>query len=185
MFEPVNVMLDLETAGTKPGAPILSIGATSFFPGDAFRQHIRTQFYEKILYHESLVLGFTSEIETLAWWDKQDKSVREEAFSGLSSPAHVLQCFTAYLRDLGGNILLWGNGSDFDNVLLAAYYHRLRMTLPWDFRGNRCYRTLKGMPRVVIPAKPAPVGHAHNSLDDAINQANHAELILNNLSGRR
>lgn len=177
----INVMHDIETVGTVPGSAILSIGATSFCMGTGERR----KFYEKISLEDSLAEGFTQDEATRKWWSEQNSVVRAEAFSGTKTVIEVLYEYAEFLTGAldGDEVLLWGNGSDFDNVLVAAAYQKLQMPLPWNSRNNRCYRTLKGLPG--IPDKPQTVGAAHNALVDAVNQANHAELILNKLSGRR
>ncbi|MHB0978446.1 MAG: 3'-5' exoribonuclease domain-containing protein [Minisyncoccota bacterium] len=54
-------------------------------------------------------------------------------------------------------------------------YHALDMKQPWKFWNNRCYRTLKNM----FPEVPfVRIGIAHDALDDAKSQAEHAVAIL-------
>lgn len=65
---------------------------------------------------------------------------------------------------------VWGNGSDFDNTLLAAAYDACQLTLPWNFWSNRCYRTLKNLRPEIKLVNP---GTAHNALDDSKAQAQH------------
>jgi inhibitor of KinA sporulation pathway (predicted exonuclease) len=63
---------------------------------------------------------------------------------------------------------IWGNGAAFDNTILAAWFKHFN--LPWDFRKDRCYRTVKNM----FPGVPYQfVGTKHNALADATNQAEH------------
>jgi ketosteroid isomerase-like protein len=178
----INVMHDIESLDTRPTALILSIGAITFNEDNRLA---RRQFYEKISMADSIALGFSVSEDTENWWKKQDAMVRAEAFSGTKSVREVLELYAEYLTTQmdGQEVLLWGNSSDFDNVVIANAYLHMDMPIPWNFRNNRCYRTLKALPG--IPAKPASVGNAHNALVDAVNQANHAELILNYLAGRR
>ena len=39
---------------------------------------------------------------------------------------------------LGENAILWGNGSDFDNAILANAYRAIGQQQPWKFWNNRC-----------------------------------------------
>jgi exodeoxyribonuclease VIII len=74
-------------------------------------------------------------------------------------------------------IKVWGNGSDFDNKLLSTAYEKIgwKHLIPWNFRNNRCYRTVKNLyPSVKMKRS----GDHHNALDDAKSQANHLLELL-------
>lgn len=175
----INVMLDLETTGTAPGCCILSIGACSF--GIGARE--TTLHYNKISHADSLGAGFTDDVETLVWWKKQPEEARLEAFSGTTLVDQSLYAFADYLKQFNCDVILWGNGSDFDNTILAAAYTKLGIPIPWKFWNNRCYRTLKNMYSEV---RQLPfVGTAHKALDDARNQALHAERLLRYLAASK
>lgn len=167
-----NIMADIETTGTEPGCCILSIALVPFatdMPLDTF--------YETVSHRSCLDAGLTDSHETLAWWDKQKKDVQEEAFSGTRDIKSVLESMTFYLRQIGEpkDIHLWGNGKDFDNVILAAAFKKLGLKQPWHYRNNHCYRDLAGM----YPMYPkGDVFQAHHALQDAIAQAKHAEIIM-------
>lgn len=168
----INVMVDIETTGTEPGCCVLSIALVPFcteYPLDTF--------YETISHLDCKLEGLTDDSQTLAWWDKQKPEVQEEAFSGTRSLRSVLESMSHYLAELGEpkNIILWGNGKDFDNVILTHCFKRLRIKQPWHYRNNRCYRDLAAM----YPMFPkGDIAQAHNALHDAQAQASHAETIL-------
>jgi hypothetical protein len=85
--------------------------------------------------------------------------------------AEALREFSKFIEFTGGrDILLWGNGAAFDNVILASAYRALRLTPPWKFYNDRCYRTMKA---AYSDVKMPRTGTHHNALDDAISQANH------------
>lgn len=50
------------------------------------------------------------------------------------------------------------------------------MIYPIDYRNERCYRTLKNLYFNIKPLEFA--GNKHNALHDALNQAEHASMIL-------
>lgn len=166
----IDVMIDLETLGTDPGCVILSIGAVSF------KTAAPTAFYERISRIKSLDEGFVEDENTVEWWNKQDSEVRKEAYGGIHTPEEVLSKFSKYLTDLGDEVRIWGNGANFDNVILAAAYKKLNLPVPWKFWNDRCYRTLKNL----YPELPIPpfFGSKHNALNDALHQADHATVIL-------
>ena len=69
-------------------------------------------------------------------------------------------------------VKLWGNGSDFDNVLMITACEAAGVKPAWKFYNHRCHRTLKNLCRSVT--MPERVGTYHNALDDAKTQALHA-----------
>lgn len=166
----MNLMLDLETLGTKPGAVVLSIAAVPFAS-----QYDIEPFYQKIRVESSIAAGLTIDPATEKWWATQDMEVRREAHSGTLEIHVVLDMFSEYIRQLPEAPRIWGNGSDFDNPILAHAYSACGIRLPWSFRDNMCFRTLKGYFPGIPYVKPLL---AHNALSDAKAQAAHANKIL-------
>lgn len=165
----LDVMLDLETCGTAPGSVILAIGACTF--------DLQHTFYEKISLDDSQAQGFITDNNTLAWWNTQAPAVREEAFSGTLPVVNALGNFADWYRILPAEKrFLWGNGAGFDQQLLATAYRWVGMVQPWEYKEERCYRTLKNL-YFNIKADPFE-GDKHNALADAQNQAIHARKIL-------
>lgn len=172
-------MLDLETLGTAPGCVVLSIGAVMF---DEVSGKLGASFYVEINQNSSTYHGLTVDENTLKWWHKQSSEARQvlvntAAKGGVQLP-RALNNFAAWLQDESDDfskVEVWGNGSDFDQPILAATYEAASVVLPWKFWNNRCYRTLKNL----FPMhKLSRVGTYHNALDDAKTQARHAIQIL-------
>lgn len=171
-------MLDLETLSTAPDAAIISIGATCF--GAEIPPAIGGgyDFYLAVDATSAQRAGGRVDADTVMWWMKQSDAALG-AFSAAASIEWALQQFTVWLSPWP-KARIWGNGSDFDNVVLRSAYQRLGLRPPWEHRDNRCYRTLKNLrPDIAI----APVGTHHNALDDAVAQARHAEAILAAMKG--
>lgn len=166
-----DVMLDLETVGTSAGCGILCIGAATF---DG-----KEKFYERIDPASSKIY-LREDIETLRWWNSQDRQLKEEAFGGTKELVVVLDEFHDWFRSLNNkdykNTFIWGNGADFDLPILAAAYKAVDRPVPWHPWNGRCYRTLKSL----LPAVKAPprASKKHHALDDAIYQAEHAVVLL-------
>lgn len=171
----MNFMLDLETVGVRPTSGILSIGVVPFDDTQVFDD----VFYSKIELDDSMTLGFTTDDSTMLWWNAQKDEVREEAFSGEVSVRDSISQLSAYLKRWaakGEELLVWGNGANFDNVLIANAYELLSLKKPWSYSNDRCFRTLKAL----YPMLPyIPPMNAHNALDDALAQAIHAVKVLN------
>lgn len=167
--EGTNVMLDLETLGTSPGSAILSIGAVKFGNGG-----IQDRFYARIDLANNMRLSLRIDASTIMWWLKQSDEARLEITEPGGLLVVVLLEFDKWLGTKECKI--WGNGAAFDNALLAEAYRVTELELPWQFRNDRCYRTLKNFfPQVPLPPG---TGTKHNALDDAEFQAKHLMAIF-------
>ena len=164
-----HIMLDLETLGLAPGSVILSIGAVAFDPHAESLWNART-FHQAIDPADSQRRGFRIDAGTVLWWMAPERAAARDAWFKLEQIDldSALLGFTAWLEQLGSDWVLWGNGSDFDNVLLKTAYEVCGLTVPWTHKQNRCFRTLKNL----FPGhEPAPDGTLHDALSDAIFQA--------------
>ncbi len=171
----VDVMIDIETLGTRPGCCILSIAAVPFSLTAPLES-----FYERISIDSCIAAGLTVDDNTVAWWKKQDPVAMEEAFSGTAPIAEVLQRLNDYLATLG-TVRVWGNGASFDVPLLEAALSACSMKPKWSYTNSLCYRTLKNL--FPFLRQPAPT-MKHNALADAKAQAVHAEKLLKIITGR-
>ncbi len=167
-----DVMIDLETVGTRPTSAILSIGAIKF---NKNTKDIGPSFYKIVNLNSCYDIGLTSDPETLKWWAKQSEEAKE-IFNQDGTPIKdTLELFKNYLYY--DSLKIWGNGSDFDNVILANAYRASSIDLPWKFYNNRCYRTFKSS-LLIRPKITNFSGVKHNALDDAKNQAIHLQELI-------
>ena len=171
----LDLMLDLETLGTKPGSVILSIGAAPF------GSHVANAptFYTSIGMHDSQARGLKVDPKTLAWWQQQELPVKAAAFMGANPLIEALAKFTGYIKfleSLGFEVRVWGNSASFDCGILKAAYEAIGQEAPWKYYNEMCFRTLKNL----VPASLTPrrQGMAHHALDDAIYQARWAEGLF-------
>jgi hypothetical protein len=175
-----DIMVDLETLGTKPGSVVLSIGAVEFSPETG---ELGREFYAVINQQASLNIGLTKDPETVAWWKKQSLEAQKVLYATFEDngdqPTVALAAFNTFLAPCGKDVRIWGNGSDFDQPILVAVYAALKLSAPWLFWNNRCYRTLKSL-HPEIPFRRE--GTYHNALDDAKSQATHALEIFKSLT---
>lgn len=162
-METNHAMIDIETLGTRPGDVILSIGAVWFSVTDG----IKSSVHISIDTESSKAAGLRAQKSTLEWWSKQSEQARTVAFSGELSLESALKQFTMWLPK-GENTMVWGNGANFDNALMAAAYRAMKMPVPWPYWNDRCYRTISSM---FMKTKVERVGTGHNALDDATTQA--------------
>lgn len=174
-----DVMLDLETLGTRPGCAILSIGAVVF---NRHSGELGPEFYMVVNRKSCAAKGMKEDPLTLAWWNRQSAEARkvlEDAETAANGLGGALVQFTAFLQKFGKRDLhIWGNGADFDQPILSACYDVAGYPAPWLFYNNRCYRTLRALGNVKAEHHH---GVAHNALDDAKTQAHQAINILKKL----
>lgn len=176
----INVMIDLETTGIKPGCCVLSIGATTF-SGPEYRRGEESLFYQQALHEDQYGKGLVDAESTMAWWAQQSDEARQEAFKSENAVelGLALSRFAGYLECLGKSkdIYVWGNAASFDLKILEHAYHACGLSVPWYFRNERCYRTLESLYGNRVPKRDFK-GVRHNALADAVYQAERACDLL-------
>ena len=178
----MDIMLDLETLSSAPDAVIVSIGAVTFSTSGRPNE-IDHRFYtaEKPDYQQNA--GAEISGATVQWWAQQSDAARAVLNdAGAVYLAVALDEFRKFCAACGERPRVWGNGANFDNVVLRRAYERMMVPAPWEFRDDRCYRTLKNLRTDIAFEK---FGVAHNALDDAIAQAQHAERIFAAMTAER
>lgn len=184
-----HIMLDLETLGTGSNAVIASIGAVAF-QFDPKRPLIGDKFYAVTPdWDTQREKGRVITGNTVAWWLQQSESaIRGILVSpDLSTPSDTmfsaLGRFSNFVRQFD-KPCIWGNGADFDNVILGSMYDTYGLAKPWSYGRNRCYRTVNSaitLPPTIREVKR--VGTHHNALDDAIYQTVRLLAINDALGG--
>lgn len=177
-----EVMVDLESMGTRPDAPILAIGAVTF---NLQTLTLGEMFYINVDLASSVSLGSVIDPDTVMWWLKQSDEARSALtrVRGVNAPV-ALQNFSAWLDRNTVEIKsrkVWGCGPDFDCVLLSEHYRKAMHEVPWMFWNQRDYRTVKNLYQNV--EQDPRVGH-HKAVDDAVHQVNHLFKIKRSLRGQ-
>lgn len=160
-----DVMLDLETFGTRHDAMIVQIGACYF---DRDTGEIGDRFSANIIYGQD---GdrFTVDQGTLMWWIDQSP----EARASLNGDAHPLPVVLRDLHDFldRDGIHLWSHAT-FDMPILANAFETIGLKLPVPYRRMRDLRTL--MDISMHFSETERIGVHHNALADAVYQATYA-----------
>lgn len=165
-----DVMIDIETLGTRPGAAILSIGAVMFG-----MDGLGESFYAPIDLESCATVGLTINPATVRWWMRQSDEARATAMPPDAAPLRqVLMSFQAWFVSQGAQYP-WCHGATFDVPLLDAAYSACRLTPPWRFSAVRDTRTLYDLAGIRVDRH---AGTHHHALDDAINQAEAAARAL-------
>lgn len=165
-----NIMLDLETMGSGSNAAIVAIGAVKFS-----KHGLGDEFYRVVDLYSSHGYGLTIDPSTVMWWLQQSHDARLALCKNGVSLCDALTDFSDWVGN-HKEAKMWGNGSDFDNVILANAYDAVGRQRPWQFWNSRCYRTVKNL--LGKNTELVRVGTVHNALDDAKSQAEHLLKIL-------
>lgn len=178
-------VVDIETLGQGPDAVIGSIGVVVVDLGGLL---VVDEFYCRVDHNQ---VNRTTSQDTMAFWEQQMQE-SPAAWSELFNPAgqrlfitNALELLATFLLKAFGRIedvQLMGNGSEFDNVILAHAYEQWGMEQPWHFRGNQSLRTAVWMGRVLLGVDPKyqlPFeGSRHIALHDARHEAAYLIAIL-------
>lgn len=170
-----RIMIDLETLGVSSSPVILSIGAVRFDLNG-----VRDDFYQRIEIASCTAVELKIDPETVMWWMQQSDEARKALFSQECSTVYLVDALLALdawaIGSHGQVDEIWGNGASSDNVWIANAFKAIDYKPGWDFRADRCYRTLKNLyPDVSLPEKQ---GAEHNAVDDARFQALHCIELL-------
>lgn len=175
----LDVMLDLETMGNGPDAAIVAIGAVGM---DLRNGTLGKDFYATISLESSVEAGGQMDPSTVLWWMRQSSAARDELVAGDGKESEVVFRFYEFLKNNSDfdTLRVWGNGVDFDNVIMESALRRHRLDIPWRYRNNSCYRTVRKLfPDVGMVIRE---GTLHNAYDDARNQALHLIKIFSEKS---
>lgn len=158
-----DIMIDIETLGTKPGSVIASIGAVEF---DQLTGQFGREFYVVVDVVSAQEFGLSIDASTVLWWMQKTAEARESTFA---EGQHINSCLIdlwSFVTSIAP-IRVWAHGPAFDLVLLESAYRATHLTCPWTYKQMRDTRTLLDIAGVEIQ----PFGTHHNALDDAKAQA--------------
>ncbi|HAW1615309.1 TPA: exonuclease [Escherichia coli] len=175
-----HLSVDLETMGKNPDAPIISIGAIFFDPqtGDMGPEFSKTIDLE--------TAGGAIDRDTIKWWLKQSREAHSAILTDEIPLDDALLQLREFIDENSGEffVQVWGNGTNFDNVILRRSYERQGIPCPWRYHNDRDVRTIVELgktigfdARTAIPFEGVP----HNALDDARHQAKYVSAIWQKL----
>ncbi|CZX80353.1 3'-5' exoribonuclease domain-containing protein [Enterobacter hormaechei] len=182
-----HLMVDVESLGEKPDAPIVSIGAVFFNPASG---QTGPEFYKVISLESSMEWGGVPDASTILFWLRATPEARSEIVMDHAIPLDdALLQFKDFIAENAANgkdtVQVWGNGATFDNVLLENSYARTGITCPWKFWNNRDVRTVVELgkavgcePRYEIPFD----GEPHKAISDALHQVKYVSAIWQRLT---
>ncbi|HAH1644302.1 TPA: exonuclease [Escherichia coli] len=176
----IHLMIDLETMEKNPDAPIISIGAIFFDPqtGDMGPEFSKTIDLD--------TAGGVIDRDVIKWWLKQSREAQSAIMTDEIPLDDALLQLREFIDENSGEffVQVWGNGANFDNVILRRSYERQGIPCPWRYCNDRDVRTIVELgkaidfdARTAIPFE----GERHNALDDARYQAKYVSAIWQKL----
>lgn len=196
-----DLMIDIETLGTKPGSVILSIGAVPFNLESWEVAEMQEGFHQKISIASSILSGFNIEQGTLDWWRQQDTNATRESFDTLGyngkpdAISGVLRGFSWFVNSISEKfddgkckIRVWGNGPTFDIAHLEKAYEMVEMKdlIPWSYNRIRDVRTILDLAQTISGfdhKEEEFIGTKHIALDDAYNEALNVVKAFKHIGG--
>lgn len=177
--------MTLKLWGNKPDSAIVAIAAVPFdmisgVTDDAL-------FYEVINLRNSEKYGGSIDADTVLWWLGKSKNARGKITNStkmIDLPVALTRLNSFAFEFCEERVQVWGNGSNFDNVILRTAYENCEINPFWRHWNDRDVRTIVELGRNagIDPKKDFPfVGEAHNALDDALHQVNYVVAIHQHL----
>lgn len=172
-------MIDLETIDTAPTAGILSIGIVAFNPDTG---ELGPTLYRRLGYDQARMYG-TESASTIEWWQRQDATVRTEAFTAEHDATIAAFEVAEFIRHTAG---VWGNGATFDITITEHWLNVLGAGVPYKPWVVCDCRTIEAAAKRIGITRKQFIrrGDHHNALDDAIYQAEYISGMWRGLTVR-
>lgn len=167
-----DVMLDIETLGTRPTSMIVQIGACYF---DRKTGQIGGEFSVNIK-HSFDDWRFTSDPETVQWWQEQSQEAYDAVFNGEGVPIERALFDLAHF--LKAAEYMWSHAT-FDIPILTNSLEICSIKNPVHYRGMRDIRTLMDLAQ--HRSEKVREGIHHNALDDCRFQVAYVVEALNKI----
>lgn len=145
-----HIVIDLETLGLSHDAAIISIGGVAL---DTAYEPVSYFASGPISMRSNDTCGRTVDASTVAWWLDQPAEVRKFSFMTTVDDGFSGAYLSSALRDffIWGDFehakkKVWGNGPEFDNVILAAAWERTAAKSEiwsWPYYNNQSIRTIR------------------------------------------
>ncbi|POU43911.1 3'-5' exoribonuclease [Pantoea sp. PSNIH4] len=179
-----HLMLDLETMGNGPYAPVISIGATFFEPKTGA---IGEDFSVNVSLESSMRYRARPDASTILWWMEQSADARQSLTTETASLPDALTWLSEFISKHANPrfVQVWGNGASFDCVILRNSYALAGIEVPWQWWNDRDVRTVVELGKAIKfdPKRDMPFeGTRHNALADAIHQAKYVSAIWQKLT---
>lgn len=177
-----HLMIDIETMGNQSYSAILSIGAVEF---DIETGETGKTFHLRINMQSCIDAELKINADTILWWMQQSEESRSKLTknTGVDTPVKLKSALESFSAFCTKDYQVWGNSARFDLGIIQNAYEVLNTPIPWDFRKERCLRTLVSFaPEVARDF--IRLGTAHDALDDCYHQIKYASATWNKLNSK-
>jgi len=148
-LQAIDLMIDVETLGTKPNSAILSF---AFVQMD-FKNNKLGHFLEvaPININSCQRVGMKVDGASIDWWFSQTKenqlSLKRAKDGHQVLIKEAAQAAGEWIVTRFGDkpVRVWGDSARFDVGLMANMFASCGFKMPWDFKNEMCYSTLKTM----------------------------------------
>lgn len=164
----LSVMIDFETLSLEPNCAVLTMGVAIFNASNVVCSH---EFGFSLT--QQLEEGRSINSDTLTWHMTKGAKARPSTFSLVSTGGSIaanMQRLVAMVHnreDAESKIFLWGNGANFDPVILEGLLRSCKTRPFWHYRNVRDTRTLFSL----CPEELSELPRNHTAMGDAIEQA--------------
>ncbi len=167
-------MIDLETLGTGPFSPIISIGIVCFD-----LNNVLDKLYITLDVKDQIDSGKRKiDADTLKWWMSQSDAAKKVFKENPMPVKEALMTISEFIKKQGKDVHVWGNGATFDITLLETLFSQYEVPVPWKYSKVMDFRTIKRfLGKDVVTERK---GTYHNALDDALTQAEFVQACLQN-----
>ncbi|EOO8856609.1 3'-5' exoribonuclease, partial [Escherichia coli] len=133
-----HLMIDLETMGKNPDAPINALAGKFFDPATG---EMGPEFSKTI---DLETAGGVIDRDTIKWWLKQSREAQSAILTDEIPLDDALLQLREFIDENSGEffVQVWGNGANFDNVILRRSYERQGIPCPWRYTNDRDVRTM-------------------------------------------
>lgn len=172
----LDVVIDIETLGTKQDAKIIGIGAVLVQGTKILGTKAPLVFHEVISSRAGTNARRMASGSTVEFWSQQSPELQMLYRTGTMHLTEALQKLSRWMKHAqevyapNGVIKPWGNGSVFDISILEHASNQCIIDMPWAFWDIRDLRTAideSGLDKDTVPFS----GIKHHALDDAFHEA--------------
>jgi len=177
-----DLMLDIETMGTKSFRAIVTIAAVQF---DRKTGAIGKEFYKVIDLQSCIDLQLKIDADTLYWWMKQPDEARKKIMEYKEPLPKVLSDLAIWFNSVFNSpnqVSVWGNSARFDLGMLENCYSLCRQNVPWNHWEEMDLRTITNLTQRNKDIKRGTKfeGIKHYAVDDCKHQIKYLTEMLNN-----
>lgn len=173
-------MIDIETLDKAPTAVVGSVSIVLFnlyVPQEEVDLAAQASTFNLDI-TEQHAMGRTISADTVQWWLEQPEEAQRAAFKVTDDKKNFEKLVVLHTILGSGKIKrIWGNGANFDNVILYSLFETYKYSTKGFYKRDCCYRTIKNIfteNHLVFPDHYLK----HSSLDDALYQVQNLQHLM-------